>query len=179
MVLPASEIFEHCPRCAAKRATEPEIVRFVCAACGFIYYYNVAVSAGALVLDPDGYALFIRRARDPGKGKLAIPGGFVDRGENAEATVLRELREETGIVLDRVEFLASFPNLYAYGDVEYPVLDLFFIASVMGREARPLEDVSEIVWTRPAEIPKQELAFFSHVQAVRAFASHAEHDDRR
>src|SRR3954468_24509659 len=142
MATPASAIFQHCPRCAAKRGTQPEMVRFACAACGFIYYYNVAAAAGALVLDPAGHALFIRRARDPGKGKLAVPGGFVERGETAEAAALRELGEETGVTLDHVEFLGGFPNLYAYGGVEYAVLDLFFVGSVPARAARPLEDVS-------------------------------------
>jgi len=169
MAVPASAIFQHCPRCAAKRTAQPDPLFFECAACSFIYYYNVASAAGALILDPNGHALFIRRARDPGKGKLGVPGGFVDRGESAEATAIREVREETGVELDRVELLASFPNLYAYGDVEYAVLDMFFIARVPARTGRPLEDVSEIVWMRPDAVDEQELAFPSHVQAVRAF----------
>lgn len=166
---PPSALFKHCPRCAKPREAEGDAVRFVCEACGFVYYYNVAVSSGVLIVDASDHALFIRRARDPGKDKLALPGGFVDRGETAEAAAIREVREEAGVALDRVEFLASFPNLYPYAGVEYPVVDLFFLARVQTREGRPLEDVSEIVWLPPSSLSDVDLAFPSHARALAAY----------
>ena len=166
---PPSSFFQHCPRCGAARTAEPDAVRFVCGACGFVYYYNVAVSASVLIVAQDGAALFIRRARDPGKNKLALPGGFIDRGETAEAAAMREVREEAGVKLDRVEFLASFPNLYTYRSVEYPVVDLFYVAVVPSRDARPLDDVTEIVWADPASLGEADLAFPSHPRALAAF----------
>ncbi len=166
---PPSSLFAHCPRCAAPRSTEEDAVRFACGACGFVYYYNVAVSSSVLVVAADGAALFIRRARDPGKDKLAIPGGFIDRGETAEAAAIRELREEAGVRLTSVSFLASFPNLYAYRGVEYPVVDLFFVAEVPTRAASPLDDVTEIVWADPASLTDSDLAFPSHPRALAAF----------
>jgi len=168
---PPSALFKHCPRCAAKRSHEGDAVRFVCEACGFVYYYNVAVSSAVLITSADGHALFIRRARDPGQGKLALPGGFIDRGETAESAGIREVREEAGVKLDRVEFLASFPNLYTYRDVEYPVVDLFFTAHVETQKASPLDDVTEIVWAPPGSLRDEDLAFPSHVRALRYFAS--------
>jgi NAD+ diphosphatase len=168
---PPSELFKHCPRCAAARQSEADAVRFVCDACGFIYYYNVAVSSAVLILDADGCGLFIRRARDPGRGKLALPGGFIDRGETAEDAAVREVREEAGVKLAGVEFLASFPNLYTYRSVEYPIVDLFFTASVRAREASPLDDVTEVVWLPPNSLRDEDLAFPSHAKALRLFAS--------
>lgn len=144
-------------------------MRFTCSACGFVYYYNVAVSASALIVADDGAVLFIRRARDPGKHKLALPGGFIDRGETAEAAAIREVREEAGVKLSHVEFLGSFPNLYAYRGVEYPVVDLFFVARVKGRAASPLDDVTEIVWSAPEALTEADLAFPSHPRALAAF----------
>ncbi len=162
-------MFKHCPRCAAPRQSEADAVRFVCETCGFVYYYNVAVSSAVLILDASGHALFIRRARDPGRNKLALPGGFIDRGETAEAAAMREVREEAGVKLSRVEFLASFPNLYTYRTVEYPVVDLFFTASVLAREASPLDDVTEVVWAPPSSLRDVDLAFPSHANALRFF----------
>ena len=144
-------------------------MRFVCESCGFIYYYNVAVSSAVLIIGPDEHALFIRRARDPGKDKLALPGGFIDRGETAEHAALREVREEAGVKLASVEFLASFPNLYTYRSVEYPVVDLFFTAQVPSREASPLDDVTEIVWAPAASLGEADLAFPSHARAIEAY----------
>ena len=41
--------------------------------------------------------LLIRRGKEPWKGMLALPGGFVDSGEDPEVAVVRELKEECGI----------------------------------------------------------------------------------
>jgi ADP-ribose pyrophosphatase YjhB (NUDIX family) len=170
---PPSAMFKHCPRCAAARQGEADAIRFICDGCGFVYYFNVAVSSAVLVLDTDGQALFIRRARDPGRDKLAMPGGFIDRGETAEAAAIREVREEAGVKLDNLEFLASFPNLYTYREVEYPLLDLFFVARVRGRTASPLDDVTEVIWAPPGSLRDEDLAFPSHANALRFFASRA------
>ena len=170
---PPSALFKHCPRCAAARQGEADAIRFVCETCGFVYHYNVAVSSAVLILDPDGYALFIRRARDPGRDKLAMPGGFIDRGETAEAAAMREVHEEAGVKLSDVQFLGSFPNLYTYREVEYPVVDLFFVARVPARTGRPLDDVTEVVWAPPGSLKDDDLAFPSHATALRFFASKA------
>jgi NAD+ diphosphatase len=166
---PPSALFLHCPRCAAPRSNEPDAIRFVCATCGFVYYYNVVVSSSVLIVAPDSAILFIRRARDPGKNKLALPGGFIDRGETAEAAAMREVREEAGVKLESVDFLGSFPNLYTYRGVEYPVVDLFFVAHVPSRAASPLDDVTEIAWRTPSELGEEDLAFPSHPRALQAF----------
>jgi ADP-ribose pyrophosphatase YjhB (NUDIX family) len=166
---PPSTLFLFCPHCAAPRSSEIDAVRFVCESCGFVYYYNVAVSSAVLILADNGSALFIRRARDPAKDKLALPGGFIDRGETAEAAAIREVREEAGVKLNGVEFLASFPNLYSYRGVDYPVVDLFFIGRVQAAVASPLDDVTEIVWAPPRAVSEAELAFPSHARALEAF----------
>lgn len=82
---------------------------------------------------------------------------------------MRELREEAGVKLERVDFLASFPNLYAYRGVEYPVVDLFFVAKVETRAASPLDDVTEVVWAAPASLTENDLAFPSHPRALAAY----------
>jgi NAD+ diphosphatase len=166
---PPSSLFAHCPRCAQPRAGEIDAVRFLCQACGFVYYYNVAVSSAVLITAADGTALFIRRAREPGKDKLALPGGFVDRGESAEHAAIREVREEVGIRLESVSFLASFPNLYVYREVEYPVVDLFFVAQVASGLACALDDVTEVTWATPRSLAEADLAFPSHARALEAY----------
>jgi ADP-ribose pyrophosphatase YjhB (NUDIX family) len=76
--------------------------------------------------------------------------------------VRREIREEVGIELEQIEFLASFPNSYHFREVTYPVLDFFFTAAARtGSVPQALDDVSSVVWLLPDEVPADEIAFSS------------------
>lgn len=57
------------------------------------------------------HVLLIQRANDPFKGRWALPGGFLDEGENLDACARRELAEETGVSGVYLE------QLYTFGDV--------------------------------------------------------------
>lgn len=160
--------FKFCPSCGAGRATEAGASPLRCPACGFTYYFNAAISAAVFLGREDGRLLFVRRARDPGRGLLGPPGGFVDVGERVEAAARREVREEVGLELTEPAFLCSFPNQYLYRDVTYPVLDLFFTAKAVRPEtAQALEDVDGLVWRDAMrELNPEELAFPSMRSAL-------------
>jgi len=116
----------------------------------------------------DGRWLFIRRAREPGKGKLAPPGGFIDIGETAEAAACREVREELGAELAGLRFIGSEPNTYLYREVSYPTLDIFFAARLApGAQPKALEDVASFGWFKSSEVAEQDLAFPSMQAAWR------------
>jgi len=133
MALPPSEAFRHCPSCGAAR--DPAKVGenpYLCEACGFTLYFSPIVAVATLILDAAGELLVIRRARDPGKGKLGMPGGFVDRGEGVGDAARREIREEVGLEFADadLEYVGSWPNTYHYKGLALPVSDVFFLARV-------------------------------------------------
>jgi len=158
-LLPSAS-FRYCPRCGQGPCAPPEAPVFTCLACHFHYHFNPAVAAGVLAEDRAGRVLLVRRAKEPARGRLGVPGGFVDIGETAEATARREAREETGIDLEDLRFLGSWPNLYEWRGVVYPVVDLYFTGRVGdGTAASARHEVEEVVWLRPEEIDPAGLAF--------------------
>jgi ADP-ribose pyrophosphatase len=163
------DLFDFCPRCGAKRAGSPANP-FHCAACGHTQYFNPAVAVAAILLGPDKRVLLLRRAKDPGKGKFGLPGGFVDAGETAEEALQREIREEVNLEVDSLEFLCSRPNDYHYQGVTYPVLDLFFVARVSSTmETTALDGVESFLWLEAAEVDLNEMAFPSNAEALWRF----------
>ena len=54
------------------------------------------VTADAVVIK-SGHVLVVKRGGNPGKGLIALPGGFVNPNESLDAACLRELKEETKI----------------------------------------------------------------------------------
>ena len=161
--------FRCCPRCGAALA-EPGACPLACAACGFVYYFNPAVSAAGILLRDDGQSLFIRRGHEPGLGRLAFVGGFVDAGETPEIALRREVVEEVGVALDRIEYLGSQPNTYVYRGLTYHVVDLVFVATLApGAEPRQLDGVAAIEWHDPLTLDPGRLAFASMTWALATY----------
>jgi ADP-ribose pyrophosphatase YjhB (NUDIX family) len=167
--MPPLSHFRHCPSCGTARAPLPA-QPFACGECGFTLYINTTCGTAGFLVRPDGRALFIRRAKDPAKGRLAIPGGFVDEGESAEDGLRREFREEVGIHPGELTFLCSYPNSYTYKGVTYAVLDLFFVAAASGDESpAALDAVDDFCWLDPRGVDPEEIAFPSMVYALKQY----------
>lgn len=66
-------------------------------------YGTQHVAVDALLYNP-GYVLLIERGGEMGAGSLALPGGFVNKGERLVEAALRELEEETSIRVERSDF---------------------------------------------------------------------------
>jgi len=106
--------------------------------------------------------LFIERAKEPGKGKLAFVGGFMDAGEIAEEALEREIHEEVGLKVQNIQYVGNFPNSYHYKNITYPVLDFFFTATCTHTQAQlDLSEVANLHWLNPNQISGKELAFES------------------
>lgn len=69
-------------------------------------YPPIFVTADALVVQA-GHVLLIERGGEYGRGLYALAGGFLDKGETLLACALRELFEETGLVIDKNTLKAS------------------------------------------------------------------------
>ena len=149
--------WKHCPVCATPVRHDQSKVE--CPQCGFVQYANPKPTASALVVDDKGRVMFSRRANDPAAGKLDLPGGFVEEGEHPLDSLHRELREEAGIGLRDTEFVGIFMDRYGVASREVSTLNLYWSARIADGEPRPADDVVELVFAAPDEIPWDELAF--------------------
>ncbi|MBR1712825.1 MAG: NUDIX domain-containing protein [Alloprevotella sp.] len=139
--------FRYCPRCGAD-FHEHDARSKRCPACGFTYYCNASAATVAVVTNARDELLVVRRAQEPAKGTLDLPGGFVDPGESATEGVVREVMEETGARAARVkEFLFSLPNAYLFSGFEVPTCDLFFRVEITDETALfARDDAAELFW---------------------------------
>ncbi len=129
-------VFTFCPVCGARgfspaRTGQDPAISLLCRECGFEYFTNAGASIIALIEKEPGLLLMTRRLKDPAKGTLDLPGGFVDPRERAEDAAAREIFEECSLVVTSSRLLnKTYWNEYCYGGITYFTLDLVFSCEV-------------------------------------------------
>jgi len=112
---------------------------------------------GALAYDADDRLLLIRRGNDPGRGLWSVPGGRVEPGESDAEAVVREMAEETGLVVEPGTLVGTVRR--------GPYLIADYRCAVVGGTLRAGDDAIELAWY-PLDALPDDLAFASHRQAL-------------
>ena len=73
------DIFHYCPKCGSELFEEHNFKSKHCLNCGFTYYQNPSSATAAFILNDKNELLVVRRGKEPAKGTLDLPGGFVDK----------------------------------------------------------------------------------------------------
>lgn len=135
---------------------------FLCKECGFQFYVNAAAAVVALIEDGGERLLLVRRAREPRKGTLDLPGGFVDPGETMERALHREIKEELNLDIDHYSYFCSFPNTYLYSGIIYYTIDLAFVCAVKDlNRISTGDDAGEHLFISPEHIRLEDIGFDS------------------
>ena len=116
---------------------------------------NPQPCAGAVVLDGAGRLLVIRRGQEPSLGRWSIPGGRCLPDEDRADACVREVAEETGLVV-RVLRAAGQVELDGPGGAVYDVVD--FHCEPVGGELRAGDDALDARWVTRAELDELDLA---------------------
>ncbi len=155
-------LFDYCPRCGAQGFAVHNVKSKQCPACGFTYYFNPSAATVAVIENSRGQLLVCRRAKEPARGTLDLPGGFIDSFETAEEGVAREVREETGLEVMHTEYLFSLPNLYPYSGLTVHTLDLFFRCKVADESRyEAMDDAAELFFLPWEKINPREFGLAS------------------
>lgn len=164
--------FTYCPVCGQPTFVERNEKAKMCTHCGFVYYFNPSAAVACFIRNDAGELLLVRRAKDPGKGTLDLPGGFVDMYESGEEAAAREVREETGLEIHNCRYLFSIPNIYPYMGFEVHTLDLFFECHVMDfNQARAADDAAAIQIRQPDTLTPSEFGLLSIREAVKRYVA--------
>lgn len=167
----SERVFKYCPKCGAAAVRLMGGKRLQCEACGFEFYLNVAAAVAAVIVDGRGRLLVTVRGKEPGKGKWDLPGGFADPGESAEEALRREVREEVGLEITAMRYLASYPNTYEYMGVRYATVDMGFICQVadISRVGARESDIEAVLFQHPGQIDLGQFAFRSLAKLVERY----------
>jgi len=135
--------------------------RLICRQCGRIHYRNPLPVVVGVLSREDGEILLIRRGIDPGKGKWALPGGFMEEDESPEEAVLREIEEEIGTKGE----LAGLIGVYRTKSELYgSIIIIGYKIMVQSESYCPGKEVSEVKSFLKSELPP--LAFSSHKEIM-------------
>jgi ADP-ribose pyrophosphatase YjhB (NUDIX family) len=131
-----------------------------CESCGYRALWSPEPVAAAIPRDESGRIWLLRRAFHEGAGRWTFPGGYVELGESVEEAARRETREELEMDIE----LGGLVGVYSRAE-ERTVLVVFDARALgIGRETA---EASEVRAFAPADLPWDELAFWSTERALR------------
>jgi ADP-ribose pyrophosphatase YjhB (NUDIX family) len=114
------------------------------------------VGVGAVVVHEDR-VLLVRRGTEPLKGQWSLPGGLLELGESLLDGVVREVREETGLIVEPVELIELLDRIQREGErVRYHYVLADFLCRVTGGVLEAATDAEAARWAQRAEWNSQD-----------------------
>ncbi|WP_320052545.1 NUDIX domain-containing protein [uncultured Acetobacteroides sp.] len=164
------QVLKFCPKCGSNHFAPQNDNSLQCEACGFRLYYNAASSVAAIILDDEGRLLLTRRAIDPCKGTLDLPGGFVSVDESSEEALAREIKEELGAEVLEYRYVRSYPNRYEYSGLTVFTNDAAFMCTLRDYSViKPADDVCGVEWFYLQDVKLEDIGIKSIRTMVRDF----------
>ena len=149
--------FHFCPVCGAE-LTKRSLTgreRLVCSRCGRVHYENPIVGVAAIILDEDGKILLVRRSPNiTYPGLWCIPCGYLEYDEDVRVGIVREIAEETNLVIEPSEVFAVHSNFH---NPQQHTVGIWFLSKVVSGIPLAGDDASELGWFELTDPPS--LAF--------------------
>lgn len=112
MIVLNSKKYSFCPFCGSTLEVrmEEDKERQACSHCNWTYYPRVAAAVGGVIMNNER-VLMVRRGREPYRGTWMFPAGFVEYGEHPEEALVREVKEETGLVIHEWKYFTLLQSV--------------------------------------------------------------------
>ena len=113
------------------------------------------VGVGAIIIE-QGRVVLIKRGHAPAQGEWSIPGGVLEAGETLREGVIREAREETGLIVEPGELLGVFDRVLRDEQqrTRYHYVLIDFLCSRKSGDLIASGDADEARWITPEELDK-------------------------
>lgn len=163
---------EYCQHCGHKLEVRKKDAEWYCASCSQPMYANPIPTVDALLIDEDGKVLLGRRSREPYKGRLNLPGGFMDMGETMEEAIARELKEELGLSTSdygKLIYGGSRVDYHSEGGKKRQLVCIIMVGKMVHKDFEANDEVDEFVWTLPSQLKPEDvttLAEYQHIMAA-------------
>ena len=135
---------------------------------------NPLPTTDAVIAGADERIVLILRKNEP-RG-WALPGGFVDWGEELGRACVREAREETGLEVELVEQLFTYSD--PRRDPRKHTISTVYACRVRGGTLQGADDAADARWYRESEIPWKDLCF-DHAEILRDYFRWVHTGERR
>jgi NADH pyrophosphatase NudC (nudix superfamily) len=160
--------YKYCPLCGTQCRQEQvnQKIRPLCPNCGFVFYRNPFPTVSVLVVKDDAILLG-KRLAEPGKGKWALPSGYIEFEDDFLTAATREVKEETGLEVDIISIL----NVQsAFLPVEYHFLTIYLLARVTGGRLCSQDDMENVNWFS-LSAPLPEMAFIPDINLIQVYCN--------
>jgi ADP-ribose pyrophosphatase YjhB (NUDIX family) len=131
--------------------------RQTCPGCGHVAYEN-PVPAAAVAVTRDRQVLLCRRNIDPYRGSWTLPAGYQEVDETIESTAVREVREETGLI---VRLTGLLDVLTTDDDPRKAAILVVYAAEEVDGELLPGSDAQEVAFHALDDLPG-DVGFYNH-----------------
>ena len=171
-------LFRYCPLCGGemKREKEGRFLRSVCGSCGYVQYRNPIVGVAAVIEEDEVIRVIGEEAilkatghpTAPGEGRVLLarravtyrgcycfPCGYVEYDEEIREALVREIEEETGLIVEPGRIVAAYSNFH---EPDKQNVGIWFRARPLGGVLRAGDDVDALLFA-PVPDPGVVLAF--------------------
>jgi len=109
------------------------------------------IGVGAVIVD-HGRVLLVRRGHEPLLGRWSLPGGLIELGETLQSALVREVWEETGLMVEPVELVELIDSIHRDGErVRFHFVIADYLCRVKGGALRAASDADEARWVERSE----------------------------
>ena len=159
--------YKFCLKCASPWKYEKN--KFTCTNCGFVFFINPVPCVVLIIENDKDEILLVKRRHPPKAGTWDIPGGFMEPGETAEECAIREIKEELGVDLQNLKYLASYADRYEYKRVNYYTIGFEFSAQIKTLPKVAHDDISQFLFFSKHKIPYDKIGFASVAEGINKY----------